>query len=257
MLMYHAIGSPMPGDLAELSVPPALLADQLAALVDAGHRLVGLGEALALREREPDAPVVALTFDDGYTDFVEHGLDVLAARGAGATLYVPSRHLGGTASWLPGAAGGLPILDAGALAEVAAAGVEVGSHGAVHVPLDVRAPALVDAELRESRAVLEDVVGAPVTGFCYPHGYHSAAVRARVRAAGYRHACAIGHRPSRPGEDPFAVSRWLVGPHHAPADVLALAARRRGAARSALVRVGTPGWRVARRLAARTGRTWT
>lgn len=260
VLMYHAVGSPMPPGLAELSVPPALLAEQLAALVDAGHELVGLTEALGRRSDEQGSgrPVVALTFDDAYADFLDAAVPVLAEVGARATLYAPTRHLGGTAAWLPGRGAELPLLSPDGLREVAAAGHEVGSHGAVHVPMDVLPRPVAAAQLGESRAVLEEVLGRRVASFCYPHGYASAVLARQVHAAGYDNACVIGHRLSPAGEDPLRVSRLLVGPHHDPAAVVDLVAGR--GPRSvvpALKRAATPAWRATRRTARLAGATWT
>ncbi|MTB82846.1 polysaccharide deacetylase family protein [Nocardioides sp. zg-578] len=256
VLMYHAVGSAMPPRLAELSVPPALLAEQLAALAGAGYELLGLTDALAARGS--GRRVVGLTFDDGYRDFLDAAVPVLADLRAGATLYVPSRNIGGTADWLPGSGADLPLLDARGIAVVAQLGLEVGSHGAVHVPMDVLPRPVAAAQLGESKAVLEQVVGRPVVSFCYPHGYASPVLRRQVHASGYDNACVIGHRVSPPGEDPTAVSRLLVGPQHDPAAVLDLVAGR--GPRSivpALKRAATPAWRATRRTARLAGATWT
>lgn len=256
VLMYHSVGGPLPARLRELSVPAERLDEQLGSLAATGHAIVGLTEALERHAR--GERVVALTFDDGYTDFLDQAVPVLARHGARSTLYVPSRHLGGHATWLPDG-GHLEILDAAGVAEVATLGHEVGSHGAVHVPLDVLPRALAAAQLRESRHVLEDAVGGPVLSFCYPHGYHARPLREQVRRAGYRNACAIGHRTSPPGEDPWSVSRLLVGPDHDGAAVLDLVrgGRPRGPA-PVFKRLATPAWRATRRTVLTTrGKTWT
>ena len=253
--MYHSVGGAMPPRLRDLSVPAHRLEEQLAALADSGYGLVGLTEALARHARGDR--VAALTFDDGYTDFLDQALPVLARHGARSTLYVPSRHLGGHATWLADG-GHLEILDAGGVRAVADLGHEVGSHGAVHVPLDVLPGPVVVAQLRESRRVLEDAAGRRVDSFCYPHGYHARRLREHVRRAGYRNACTIGHRTSPTGEDPWAVSRLLVGPDHDAAAVLRLVREGGpGGAAPALKRLATPAWRATRRTALATGRTWT
>lgn len=254
VLMYHAVGSPMPPALADLTVPPALLAEQLAALVDDGWALLGLTEALA--EHSVGRRVVALTFDDGYRDFLHGALPALDSLGARATLYVPSRSIGSTASWLPTPATDLPLLNRDELIEVAGAGIEVGSHGAEHVPMDVLAGAEAGRQLTESRRVLQDLVHQPVSSFCYPHGYHSPALRRRVADAGYVNACAIGHRRDR-GADPLAVQRLMARPALSGADLQRLVAGGTSPWRPAVKRLATPAWRLARRGAARTGRTWT
>lgn len=256
VLMYHAVGTPMPSSLADLTVPTGLLDEQLRALGEAGYTLLGLSDALAAHAS--GRPAVALTFDDAYADFAERAVGVLAGARAGATLYAPTRDLGGRASWLPGDAAGLALLGPRDLLDVAAAGFEVGSHGARHVPLDVLPPAVAAAELAESRTVLEDAVQRPVTSFCYPHGYHAARLRRQVTAAGYDHACAIGHRRHGSGEDRFAISRLHVRPDHDPTALLDLVAGGPRGLAPVVKRAATPAWRIARRAALRTtGTTWT
>lgn len=256
VLMYHAVGSPMPSSLRELSVAPTLLDEQLASLRESGWRLLGLTDALAAQRR--GELVAALTFDDAYRDFVDAALPVLSAAGAGATLYAPTRSLGGTAEWMPGAAASLPLLASSDLVGVAAAGVEVGSHGARHVPMDVLPPATAAAYLLESRSVLEAAVQAPVTSLCYPHGYTSRRLQRQVAAAGYTSACTIGHRLHAVDEDPLAVSRLLVGPQHDPAALVELVRHGPRSIAPLVKRAATPAWRVVRRTALRTAKlTWT
>jgi peptidoglycan/xylan/chitin deacetylase (PgdA/CDA1 family) len=255
VLMYHSVGGPMPEGLADLSVPTSELAEHLAALRADGFELLGLTDALAAAGQ--GRRVVALTFDDGYRDFVDNALPVLVDAGAGATLYVPTDHLGGTAAWLPAPADRLPLLDAGDLVELPPS-IEVGSHGAQHVPLDVIDHATAAEQLRRSRRVLEERLGRPVPSFCYPHGYHSASLRRAVTAAGYSNACAIGHRPHRLGDDVRAVARVMVVPGTTPDALRALVAHGPGGMRPTVARLATPAWRVARRTALRTaGVRWT
>lgn len=255
VLMYHSIGGPMPERLADLSVPAERLREQATALLDSGHRLLGLDAALAARAR--GERVAALTFDDGYPDFLHTALPLLEELGAGATLYVPTRHLGGTTTWLPDA--DLPLMDAEQVAAVATRpGIEVGSHAARHVPLDVLPARDLVSEVVESADAIADIVGRAPSGFCYPHGYHSAPVRRAVREAGFGHACAIGHRVSPPEEDPWAISRVLVAPHHDAEALLDLVEGRVVPGGRAFRAVATPPWRWTRRVVLRaTGRSWT
>lgn len=254
VLMYHAIGSEMPAELDDLSVRPERLREQLTALIEDGRRLLGLTDALAADPRED---VVALTFDDGYRDFVEEALPILTELGAGATQYVPTSVIGGATDWLPAPADRIEVMDADEIVAVAAAGIEIGSHGHRHVPIDVRPRAEVADDIGRSRTILTELIGRPVTSFCYPHGYNSPHVRRALRAAGYDNACAIGHRRHRRDGDVYAVERLMATESHT------------GEAVVRLVREGVPGpvptlkswagpaWRATRWTAERTGRRWT
>ncbi|MFF0412410.1 polysaccharide deacetylase family protein [Kitasatospora sp. NPDC004745] len=56
-------------------------------------------------------------------------------------------------------------------------------------------PMYHSVQARESRRLLEEVVGGPVTGFCYPYGAVDPPAARAVHEAGYDHACAIAHSP--------------------------------------------------------------
>jgi len=156
----------------------------------------------------PERPVV-LTFDDGYADFHSEALPLLDRYGCTATVFV-------TTGWLADAgrhAAGRPLdrmLTWSQVAEVAAAGIEVGAHSHSHPQLDQLPGGTLDRELRDSKALLEDRLAREVASLCYPYGYSSARVRTAARAAGYRHACAVANTVADTRSDPFALPRLTV-----------------------------------------------
>jgi len=256
-LMYHSV-SAVGGPLTDLAVPRSRLTEQLTALVEAGYRPVGLTQALDLLDAGCTDRLVAVTFDDGYRDFLTAGVPVLQAAGAGATLYVSVGHLGARAGWL-----GRWAPDFGRLLtwdevhEVAAAGVEIGNHGLIHHPLDVLPPDRLRAEIARSHGELEQRLQTAVRSFAYPHGYNGRRVRDEVRAAGYDNATEVGRRLHRPGEHRFAVPRLQPTPAHTGADLVALVAGGGSPLGPAVKRLAQPAWRMVRRAALRTGRTLT
>jgi peptidoglycan/xylan/chitin deacetylase (PgdA/CDA1 family) len=252
VLMYHSVSAVPDGPMRQFAVPPALLREQLTALTGAGYRLVGLSEALDALDAGDRGPIVALTFDDGYADFVEHGVGVLAGAGARATLYPTVGHLGGSADWLGAAASALgPVMTWSQLAEVADAGVEIGNHGLHHHPLDVLPAEQLDREVRDSRDRLAEKLGRPVRSFAYPHGYNSARVRDTVARYGHTNACEVGRRLHRDGSDRFAVSRLHITPDHRGADLVELVRDGGPQLVPRLKRAAGPGWRLTRRVALR------
>jgi peptidoglycan/xylan/chitin deacetylase (PgdA/CDA1 family) len=199
--MYHSVGD-CSNDPYRITVTPDRLDDQLHWLRRRGLRGVSVAELLAARARGEDAGLVGLTFDDGYADFVGAALPVLLRRGCSATLFVLPGRLGGDNAWDP-LGPRKPLLTADGVRQAAEAGVEIGSHGLTHVDLTRADDATLRAETADSRALLSELTGAPVAGFCYPYGtLDERAVRA-VRDAGYAYACAIDPGP-------------LTGPHALP-----------------------------------------
>lgn len=256
-LMYHSV-STVAGPLRDLAVPPRRLAEQLEALTAAGYRLTGLTEALDLLGQGCTDRLVAVTFDDGYRDFLTGALPVLAETGAGATLYVSVGHLGAYAEWLgPHAPAFGKLLTWAELGEVAAAGVEIASHSLVHHPLDVLPAAQLREEITRSKGELEQRLGGPVRGFAYPHGYNGAKVRAAVLAAGHDNATEVGRRMHTPAERRFAVPRFQPTPDMTGADLVAVVGGAGSPLLPRLKQLAQPGWRVVRRVARATGRNLT
>ncbi|MFF9237444.1 polysaccharide deacetylase family protein [Streptomyces sp. NPDC014801] len=199
--MYHSVAD-CRDDPYRITVTPDRLAAQFRWLRRHGLRGVSLADLLAARARGTARGLVGLTFDDGYADFVEHALPLLARFGFGATLFVLPGRLGGDNAWDP-LGPRKPLLTAEGVRRAAAAGVEIGSHGLTHVDLTLADDVTLRAETAASRALLTEVTGRDVRGFCYPYGAVDGRAVAAVRAAGYGYACAI---------DPGA----LTGPHALP-----------------------------------------
>ncbi|CUW28588.1 MULTISPECIES: polysaccharide deacetylase family protein [Streptomyces] len=199
--MYHSVGD-CSDDPYRVTVSPDRLERQLRWLRRRGLRGVSVAELLAARARGAGRDLVGLTFDDGYADFLGNALPVLARWECTATLFVLPGRLGGANDWDP-LGPRKPLLTADGIRRAAAAGMEIGSHGLTHVDLTRADDTRLKAEAAESRAVLEELTGAPVTGFCYPYGTVDRRAVAAVREAGYGYACAID-----PGR--------LSGPHVLP-----------------------------------------
>ena len=74
--------------------------------------------------------------------------------------------------------------------ELAAAGMEIGSHTATHPRLADLADARVDDELRASRLRLEEELRRPVEALAYPYNSVRGRIARAARATGYRVAVA-------------------------------------------------------------------
>jgi peptidoglycan/xylan/chitin deacetylase (PgdA/CDA1 family) len=256
-LMYHSV-SAAGGPLRDLAVPPERLAEQLGALTAAGYRLVGLSEALDLLAAGTPDRLIAVTFDDGYRNFLTAGVPALAAAGATATLYASVGHLGEHAGWLGRWSPDFGrMLTWDELAEVAAAGVEIGNHSLIHHPLDVLPPDQARDEIVRGHDELEQRLGVRVRSFAYPHGYHGRRVRDVVEAAGHDNATEVGRRLHTPRERRFAVPRLQPTPGQTGADLVALVAGGGPQLVPQLKRLAQPAWRIARLAARRAGRNLT
>ena len=216
VFMYHSISPSTQPDPHRLRVHPERLDRHLRLLRRLGLRGVSLSELLRAQERGRARGLIGLTFDDGYTDFLEHAVPVLRRHGMTSTLYVVAGRLGGENTWDDGPR--LGLIDADQVRAVAAAGHEVGSHTMTHARLPGADERTLAAEIGGSREVLTDVLQAEVASFCYPYGAFDVAAADAVRAAGYDSGCVIGDYD--PG-DRFTLPRCYVSPEDTAAHLVA------------------------------------
>ncbi len=91
--------------------------------------------------------------------------------------------------------------------------VEVGSHTVTHPVLSTLPGAAQRAEIRQSKAHLEEILGRPVTSFAYPYGSASDYTEetvAAIRQAGYLRGCSNFAGVIGPVSDRFQLPRFLV-----------------------------------------------
>jgi peptidoglycan/xylan/chitin deacetylase (PgdA/CDA1 family) len=189
ILMYHSV-SPYQHDPYRITVSPARFEQQMHWLRRLGLTAVSVRGLLEGRHLDGGRRLVGLTFDDGYADFAEYALPVLARYGFTATLFVVAGRLGGDNAWDPDGPR-KALLTADQVQRMANAGIEIGSHGLRHVSLPAVADAELAAETTTSRDILREVTGQGVAGFCYPFGHADSRVIGTVQDAGYDYACTV------------------------------------------------------------------
>ncbi|WP_327236185.1 polysaccharide deacetylase family protein [Streptomyces sp. NBC_01317] len=205
-VMYHSVAD-RTDDPYQVTVSPGRLERQLRWLRRRGLAGVGMAQLLRARAEGRGARMVGLTFDDGYADFNEAAVPLLHRYGFTATVYVLPGRLGGENEW-DSLGPRKPLLTADGIRLAAEAGMEIGSHGLRHLDLTAADDEVLAAETAQSRALLQDITGTEVTGFCYPYGTVDERVIGAVRHAGY--AYAVGIDPG-PLTGLFALPRIHVG----------------------------------------------
>ena len=191
ILYYHRISD----ERDALAVTPAAFGRQMKALAASGQRVVDLYEIddLAL---EADEAAIALTFDDGYRDVLEHALPMLREHGFPSTVFVVPGAIAGVATFSWYRAGAMPPL-AGwdeLRAQESAGLVHFEPHTMTHPVLTTISLEHARSEIAESKQVVEEELGRPARIFCYPGGYYSPREVDLVRECGYRAAvtCEFG-----------------------------------------------------------------
>ncbi|NVN53732.1 putative polysaccharide deacetylase [Mycolicibacterium hippocampi] len=191
--MYHSIAL-YSEDPYEVTMTPQRFEKQMRWLRRRGLRGVSMGELLQAKAAGRARRLVGLTFDDGYQDFLTTAMPLIQRFGFTATVFVLAGRLGGENEWSrPGPAKAL--LTADEVGEIHKAGMEIGSHGLKHISLVGADDAQLRDEVVRSRAILADLLGWQVRGFCYPYGSLDARVVEAARTAGYDYSCAV--RPTQ------------------------------------------------------------
>lgn len=189
VLMYHSV-APYDEDPFQVTMTPQRFERQMRWLRSRGLRGVSMAELLDALAAGRARRLVGLTFDDGYQDFLTYSMPIMARYGFTATMFVLAGRLGGENEWSrPGP--NKALLTADQVREVAAAGMEIGSHGLQHVSLLKADDSQLGKEVVESRTILEELLGRRIRGFAYPYGYLDNRVVEAARAADYDYACAV------------------------------------------------------------------
>lgn len=214
ILCYHTVE---PGCPSRVAVEPADFAEQMAH-VARRRRVVAPEDVPRLLDRRGRLPrgAAAVTFDDGFSGVLDHAAPVLGRHGIPAIVFVVAKTLdadGHPVDWVddaPVSGRALRTLDADGVRALADAGVTIGSHSWAHRHLPEMTESEVLTDLRDSRALLEEVVGRPVTQLAYPRGEHTPHVRRAAAAAGYGAAYGLPERREAPG--PMAIPRVGIYP---------------------------------------------
>ncbi len=212
ILCYHAVD---PCWQSPLAVTPELFESHCAWL--ARHRtVVPLRVALDRMDRRGRLPrgMVALTFDDGFAQLHDLVFPALARHRLPATVFLVAATLteaGHPVDWVDTPPEwDLKTLTADQVLSARDEGVEFESHSWAHLTLPTLDEPDCEADLRESRVLLEDLLHKKVELLAYPRGRHDAKVRRATEAAGFSHGLALPEDREQPGS--FAVPRVGVFP---------------------------------------------
>lgn len=213
-LLYHSIAAESSPRFRPFTLTPNGFRAHLQFLQDAGYTAITVRRLVDAMDGRggplPERPVV-MTFDDGFADFYSHALPLLLEFRSVATMYVVSGLIGAASAWLQDLGeGGRPLMTAAQLRTLPMLGIECGAHTLSHPQLDVIGRPAARQEIVESKDRLEQVIGAPVDSFAYPHGYHDTKVRSMVIEAGYTSASAVKNALSSLRDDRYALARILV-----------------------------------------------
>ncbi len=190
ILLYHHIGSAnLESDGisdSRYNVDVNNFLAQIDLLKTLGYNTVGVSQiASAMLDQGslPERPI-AITFDDGWEDQFLNAVPPLQERGLMATFYIVSTYPGGQ-----------DFITWDQLAQMAADGMEIGSHSRTHAHLPKLEYDALWSEIRVSKVELEKKLKVAVPTFSYPYGEltQNPDLATLVSRAGYR--AAVGTDP--------------------------------------------------------------
>jgi peptidoglycan/xylan/chitin deacetylase (PgdA/CDA1 family) len=196
VLMYHAVGNPD----GYGNVPPGRLRSDIQCLQQ-HYEIVSLSQ---LVNQTTDTNRIALTFDDGLTDFYEAARPVLHDLAAPATVFVVAGEMkdnqtnltaNNTMSWSEVAT----LVDD----EL----ITIGNHTYTHPQLSsVANKSKLEYEIIKSKELLENRLSTNIKQFCYPHGDVSKRARDLVAES---HQLAVSTQPNlmMSNYDQFSIPR--------------------------------------------------
>lgn len=201
VLMYHSISH----DPSLHTVSPEAFRVQMRMLAGFGT-VVPFADVVAhVKGEKVLRRAVAVTFDDGYRDFLTEAMPVLREYGIPATIFVSGgdvdrKELGRE----------LPLLSFDEMSQLRTPLVDIGSHAISHRKLTRLSESEAKAEISTSRQILAQRTGFEPRYFAYPKGSNSEAIRGMVARAGYDAACVAQGGSVHVGADVFAIPRVQI-----------------------------------------------
>jgi len=213
ILMYHQIaeaparGNPFRG----LCVSPRRFRRHMIWMRRLGYRGLSMRHLMPYLRGEQAGKVFGITFDDGYRNVYDHALPVLNELGFTATTYCVANQVNGSNIWdMDKGIAFSPLMNASEMLRWTQQGHEIGSHTLDHVRLSNCTLDESRRQIEGSKNVLEELLGTPVTAFCYPYGDQTPLHRQMVRLAGYENATLVQRGRASTGDNLFALPRVTV-----------------------------------------------
>lgn len=213
VLLYHKIDLPTPDvKVRGAFTRPDIFEKQIKYLQKRRYKFVTVGELVEHHIEFGSFPLktLAISFDDGWKDNYTHAFPIMKKYGVRATIYLVADCLGCTTDQVV-PTGELPRehMSENDVREMAAYGIEFGSHTLSHrwlheLPLDE-----IDREVVESKKFVENLTQSDCKTIAYPAGYYNDHAKSSAKAAGYLAAFSTIYG-NEGGSDMFELNRTEI-----------------------------------------------
>jgi len=206
ILCYHNLAPTAKGRLV---LAAKAFEEQMRYLKAEGYRVLPLREFVEWNHLKRQLPrrTVVLTFDDGYSAFMEHAYPVLKELGYTATLFVYTDYVGA----------GRNALSWADLKKLDAEGFDVQAHSKTHGDLrraqgetDAQFARRMQTELADPLALFRRNLGKAPPFLAFPYGRSDEGVEKKAREVGYTAAFTVRRQGSPAFVAPLRVNRSQV-----------------------------------------------
>jgi peptidoglycan/xylan/chitin deacetylase (PgdA/CDA1 family) len=177
ILTYHDFG------YAGIQVSPDNFARQMRFIKEKKYNVISLDELLeGIKEREKFTHnSVVITFDDGYQDNYTYAYPLLKKYGFPATIFLITNKIGVDRKFL----------NWDEIKEMQGSNISFGGHTKNHVYLpEISSKDILWDEISGCKKIIEEHTGKPVGFLSYPRGGFNEEIKALVKKAKYKGACA-------------------------------------------------------------------
>jgi peptidoglycan/xylan/chitin deacetylase (PgdA/CDA1 family) len=205
ILTFHAVEDRR----SVIAMSPEVFRRGMERLQESGHRSLSLTKVVEHLRRGvpfPDRSFV-ITFDDGYQSVYEKAFPLLDQYGMSATVFltVGNKGINKHADRLPSREG-RSMLAWSEIGEMRQRGIDFGAHTLTHPDLTRLSLSQIRMEVCDSKAIIEDNLGIPVTAFAYPYG-RSDQRSYEIASECFDCACTDSLGLVKAGSDLFALER--------------------------------------------------
>jgi len=205
ILTFHAVEDRR----SVIAISPDVFRRGMARLHEFGYRSLSLTKVVDCLRRSAPFPdrSFAITFDDGYQSVYEEAFPLLDHYGMSATIFltVGNKEIGNNAGRRPSREG-RSMLTWTEIGEMRQRGIDFGAHTLTHQDLTRLSQSQIRTEVYDSKSIIEDKLGMPVTAFAYPYGRYDQQSYEIVSQC-FDCACTDSLGLVRAGSDLFALER--------------------------------------------------
>ncbi len=206
ILIYHDIRPDYPGETAAVkafTLTPDELDAQLSYLSDHGYTAISLDDLahdIQTGTTSPIAKPVVLTFDDGWQNEYVYAFPLLQKYHFTATFFIFTNPVSKKDTFMTW----------DEIIHLSVAGMTIGDHTLSHPLLSKLTPEQLRKEVVDSKSVLEQKIGKPVTDFASPFGYTSEALVTLLKQVGYITGRTTTKGIMHSAADQYALTGYLV-----------------------------------------------